>query len=148
MQYTNAKQGRTFVIRLEDGDVIHECIERFAMEKNITSAYFHGIGGVDKGSKLICGPEQGRAKDIKPMEVELDEVHEATGNGTVFPDSKEDARVHMHLSCGRGPHSLTGCIRKGVYVWHVFEVVLVELTDNNAQRLPDKATGFELLSPK
>ncbi|MFW6248487.1 MAG: PPC domain-containing DNA-binding protein [Bacteroidota bacterium] len=146
MQYTYAKQGRTFVIRLEDGDVIHECIERFVAEKNIASAYFYGIGGVDKGSNLICGPEQGRSQQIKPMEVLLSEVHEATGNGTVFPDSEGNARVHMHLSCGRGSNSLTGCIRKGVYVWHVFEIVLVELTDNDARRMPDEATGFELLS--
>lgn len=30
MKYSEAKQGRIFVIRLEDGDVIHEEIEKFA----------------------------------------------------------------------------------------------------------------------
>ena len=35
MKYSQAKQGRVFVIRLEDGDVIHEEIEKFAREKGI-----------------------------------------------------------------------------------------------------------------
>ena len=38
MKYLQAKQGRIFVIRLEDGDVIHEEIERFAREKGINVA--------------------------------------------------------------------------------------------------------------
>jgi predicted DNA-binding protein with PD1-like motif len=37
MKYTEAVQGRIFVIRLEDGDVLHEEIERLAEEKNISA---------------------------------------------------------------------------------------------------------------
>ena len=29
MKYSEAKQGRVFIIRLEDGDVLHESIEAF-----------------------------------------------------------------------------------------------------------------------
>lgn len=29
MKYSEAKQGRIFVIRLEDGDIVHEELERF-----------------------------------------------------------------------------------------------------------------------
>ena len=32
MKYSEAKQGRTFIIRLEDGDILHEKIEEFARE--------------------------------------------------------------------------------------------------------------------
>ena len=35
MKYSQAKQGRIFVIRLEDGDIIHQEIEKFAREKSI-----------------------------------------------------------------------------------------------------------------
>lgn len=38
MKYSQAKQRRIFVIRLEDRDVIHEEIERFAREKGIKAA--------------------------------------------------------------------------------------------------------------
>lgn len=37
MKYSEAKQGRTFVIRLEDGDIIHEEIEQFAKDHSINS---------------------------------------------------------------------------------------------------------------
>jgi len=30
MKYSEAKQGHIFVIRLEDGDIIHEAVENFA----------------------------------------------------------------------------------------------------------------------
>ena len=30
MKYSEAKPGRIFVIRLEDGDIVHEAIESFA----------------------------------------------------------------------------------------------------------------------
>jgi predicted DNA-binding protein with PD1-like motif len=53
----------------------------------------------------------------------------------------------MHLACGRSNDTVTGCVRTGVKVWHVMEVVLFELTGSSAKRVYDEATGFELLSP-
>lgn len=35
MKYSEAKQGRIFVIRLEDGDIVHEELERFAREQSM-----------------------------------------------------------------------------------------------------------------
>ena len=32
MKYAEARAGRIFVIRLEDGDIVHEAIEKFARE--------------------------------------------------------------------------------------------------------------------
>ena len=40
-----------------------------------------------------------------------------------------------------------GCVRRGVKIWHVLEVVLWELTHNSAQRRMEEASGFELLQP-
>ncbi len=60
MKYSQAKIGRIYVIRLEDGDIIHEEIEKFAREKSIKAAALIIIGGADEGSKLIVGPEHGR----------------------------------------------------------------------------------------
>ena len=37
MKYSQAEQGRTFVIRLEDGDVLHEKIEQFARKQFVFS---------------------------------------------------------------------------------------------------------------
>lgn len=147
MKYSSASKGRTFVIRLEDGDIIHESIEKFAKDMKIKAAFFNALGGVDKGSVLITGPKEGRGKKVIPMEYTLEETFEAQGTGTLIPEEKGDSTVHMHLSCGRKDKTITGCIRSGVKVWHVMEIILTELTDTTAMRKPDEATGFNLLIP-
>ena len=147
MKYSQAKQGRTFIIRLEDGDIVHEEIEKFAREKSIKAAALIILGGADKGSKLIVGPEHGRREPIIPMEHVLDNVHEIAGTGTIFPDENGKPVLHMHMACGRKTSSVTGCVRKGVKVWHVMEVILFELVDTTAIRAFEPTTGFELLRP-
>ena len=147
MKYSEAKQGRVFIIRLEDGDVLHESIETFAREHSIKAAALIVLGGADQGSKLVVGPEQGRSRPIVPLERILHNVHEVTGTGTLFPNAAGQPFLHMHLACGREEQTITGCVRRGIKVWHVMEVILWELTDTSAQRLPDQATGFDLLQP-
>ncbi|MDD5729288.1 MAG: DNA-binding protein [Victivallales bacterium] len=147
MKYSEAKPGRIFIIRLEDGEIIHEEIERFAREKSVNCAYLIALGGIDKGSRLVCGPADGRAEVIHPEVIELDNVHEVCGTGTLFPDSNGIPVLHLHLACGRNESTLTGCVRTGVKTWHVIEIVMVELLDCQAMRKLDKITGFELLHP-
>lgn len=147
MRYSQAKQGRIFIIRLEDGDIVHEEIEKFSREKSIKAAALIILGGADKGSKLIVGPEHGRREPIIPMEHILDNVHEIAGTGTIFPNEKGKPILHMHMACGRKTSSVTGCVRNGVKVWHIMEVILFELVDTTAVRAFEPTTGFELLKP-
>jgi len=147
MKFSEAKTGRVYIIRLEDGEILHEKIESFAKEKNITAAFLQLVGGIDKNSKLIVGPEDGRAATIVPMELSVDDVREVTGTGTLFPDDNGQPVLHVHIACGRNNHTITGCVRNGVIVWHVLEVVLIELLNCTARRMPDKETGFKLLQP-
>ena len=147
MQYSEAKQGRIFVIRLEDGDIVHDKIERFAREKSIGAAGLIIVGGADHGSKFVVGPEEGRATPVVPMEHVLDEVHEIAGVGTLFPDDEGNPVLHMHMASGRKSSTITGCIREGVRVWHVMEVIVFELTDTTGIRTHDSETGFKLLQP-
>ena len=147
MKYSQAEQGRVFVIRLEDGDIVHEEIERFAREKSISAAALIVIGGADTGSTLVVGPEHGRAEPVVPMEHVLDNVHEIAGTGTIFPNEQGEPVLHMHAACGRDTSTITGCVRKGVRTWHILEVVLFELVGSAAIRRLDAATGFALLEP-
>ncbi len=147
MKYSEAKQGRVFVIRLEDGDIVHEEIERFAQEKSIRSAALIVIGGADEGSRLVVGPEAGRAVPMVAMERALENVHEVAGTGTLFPDEAGTPMLHMHMACGREGKTVTGCIRQGVKVWQVMEVILFELVDSTGTRLHEPATGLKLLKP-
>ncbi|HEY3420505.1 MAG TPA: PPC domain-containing DNA-binding protein [Methanomassiliicoccales archaeon] len=147
MKYSEARQGRVFVLRLEDGEIIHEAVESFAEEKAIKAAAVIVLGGADKGSNLVVGPEDGRSEKIKPMKTVLGDVHEMTGTGTIFLDEEGVPKLHMHISTGRNERAITGCVRNGVKVWLVAEVVIFELIDSSATRKLDKATGFELLEP-
>ena len=147
MKYSQAKQGRIFVIRLEDGDIVHDAIERFAREQGIRAAALVIVGGADAGSRLVVGPENGRTEVIVPMTRQLGGVHEVAGTGTLFPDDADVPRLHMHMACGREDSTLTGCIREGVKVWHIMEVVVFELLDCTARRLAQPPMGWKFLVP-
>ncbi|MCP4756522.1 MAG: DNA-binding protein [Proteobacteria bacterium] len=147
MKYSTAKQGRVFVLRLEDGEVVHEEIERFAAEHAIAAATLIVVGGAGKGSKLVVGPENRDARPIDPMLHLLDDVHEIAGTGTLFPDEKGNPTLHMHLAAGRKDETITGCVRSGVVVWQIMEVILFELVDTSGKRSYDEALGFNLLVP-
>ena len=148
MKYSQARQGRIFVIRLEDGDIVHEEIERLAREEGVSAGFLTILGGADNGSALVVGPERSRGvSPVAPMRHMLDDAHEIAGTGTIFPDETGRPVLHMHMACGRTEKTVTGCIRDGVRVWQVMEAILVELLDTSAARMPDPATGFKLLKP-
>ena len=147
MKYSQAPQGRTFIIRLEDGEILHEEIEAFAAEHSVKAAALIALGGADAGSKLVVGPEEGRSKPVVPMELILNDVHEIAGVGTIFPDKDHNPVLHMHIASGRRDETITGCVRRGVKVWQIMEVILFELIDSSACRIFDEQTGFELLEP-
>jgi len=147
MKYSMAHPGRIFVIRLEDGEVIHEVIEDFAARQNIRAAGVLALGGADDGSALVVGPLEDRAIPVTPMEYLLKNTHEATGTGTIFPDENGHPILHMHMACGRRTETITGCVRAGVKVWRVMEVIIFELLDTPAVRATEPPTDFKLLQP-
>ena len=148
MKYSEARQGRIFVLRLEDGDIVHQAVETFAREKGISAAALVAVGGADHASTLVVGPEDGRALPVRAMRTVLGDVHEIAGVGTLFPDETGRPVLHMHMACGRERATVTGCGREGVVVWQVMEVILFELLDSPARRLLETELGFKLLWPE
>ena len=147
MIYSQADYGRIFVIRLEDGDILHHEIEKLAIKEGVSAAALIAVGGADKKSSLVVGPENGRSEKINPMQYITENVTEITGTGTLFPDSDGNPVLHMHIACGRNEKTVTGCVRNGVKVWHIMEIIMLELINTTAKREIDKATGFKLLQP-
>ena len=147
VKFAQANQGRIFVVRLEDGEILHEKIEEFAAAMGIRAAVLVAVGGADRGSTLVVGPEQGRALPVQPMERVLGGVHEITGTGTIFPDDSGKPVLHMHIACGRKDSAVTGCVRRGVKVWRVVELVLFEIDCPSARRVYDASVGFSMLEP-
>ena len=145
MKFSECKPGRIFAICLENGDIVHEEIEQFARDQAIEAASLIIIGGADKGSKLIVGPERGNELPVSSLEYVLENVHEVAGTGTLFPDQQGNPVLHLHMACGRNASTRTGCIRRGVRVWHIMEVILFELLESKGIRKFDAETGFTLL---
>jgi predicted DNA-binding protein with PD1-like motif len=135
------------VIRLEDGDIVHEAVEELARKEDVHAGFLVAVGGADRESRLVAGPKDGRAETIEPMTRLLENVYEIAGTGTLFPDDTGAPVLHMHMACGREAETITGCIRTGVRVWQVMELVLYEILDTRAKRLHDPATGLKLLEP-
>jgi predicted DNA-binding protein with PD1-like motif len=146
MKYCEARQGRIFIIRLEDGEIIHESLEKFAFEHGISSAVLIIVGGAQRGN-VVVGPSDPKARSIVPMLLPFSDVHELLGVGTIFLNENGYPISHIHGALGRNGDVIVGCLRKGVETWKVIEVVLIELTESDAIRKMNRSTGFELLDP-
>lgn len=145
MNYTEANLKRIFILRLHNDEILHEVIEKFAAEKQVKSALCFFLGGAQDKSKVVVGPKDGKAMPPEPMITLLKGVHEGLGVGTIFIDEEGKPKLHMHASFGRNENTVTGCVRKGVEVWQIGEVVILELAGGTAKREKNKETGFEFL---
>jgi len=139
--------GRVLVIRLEDGDVLHKCVELACKDNGISRGAVLALGGADRGSRMVVGPRDGRAEKIEPMLTQLAGESELAAVGTLFPDENGEPSLHMHASAGREGRSVTGCVRAGVKVWLIQEVIVLEILGTASKRVKDPRTGFHLLEP-
>ena len=145
MNFTEAKLNRIFILRLHQNERIHEEIEKFAKQKQVQSALCFFLGGAENDSKVVVGPKDSNAMPPQPMVTLLEGVHEGCGVGTIFINDAGEPKLHMHAAFGRNDKTITGCVRMGVEVWQIGEVVILELIGATARRKKNKQTGFEFL---
>jgi predicted DNA-binding protein with PD1-like motif len=144
MKASEGKIGRVFILRLEDKDVVPACIEKFALEKKIQCGHVILIGGIG-GGQIVSGP---RFSDVMPPDsllLPVDGAHEVVGLGIIAPDKVGKPVLHIHAALGRAGNTMTGCLRPGVTTWLIGEAIIYEITGTTAKRLPNKASGFELM---
>ena len=146
MKASQARIGRVFVIRLEDGDIVPTCIEQFAREQGVAVGVVVLLGGIG-GGQIVVGPRDSQAVPPEPMLLPVDGAHEVAAVGLLAPGPDGRSVLHIHGALGRSGQTMTGCLRPGVKTWLVGEAVLQELLDCPAQRVRDPATGFSLLEP-
>lgn len=144
MKASEGQTGRVFVIRLEDGDVVPDCLERFAEENGISTGHVVLIGGIG-GGEVVVGPRDSGIRPPEPMLLPVDGAHEVAGLGIIAPDESGRPVLHIHAALGRSGQTITGCLRPGVTTWLVGEAIIYEITGTSAARLPDKESGFNLL---
>ena len=144
MKATEGKIGRVFILRLEDGDMLPMCIEKFARDKHISVGQVIMVGGIG-GGQVVVGPRNSDEMPPEAMLLPLDGAHEVVSAGSIFPDENGNPVVHMHAALGRAGKTTTGCLRPGVNTWLVGEVFIYEILGTTAVRAMDKKSGFELL---
>jgi len=147
MKSTEGKIGRVFILRLEDGDIVPDCIEKFAAEKGVTHGHVVLVGGIG-GGQVVVGPRRTEQMPPEPMLLPLDGAHEVAGAGVLAPDESGKPVLHIHAALGRSGQTITGCLRFGVKTWLTCEAILYEITGAGATRVKDKASGFTLLETK
>lgn len=146
MRSAELRDGRVFVLRLEEGEVLHESVEAFCRDNCILNATVTAVGGVDAGSVYVSGPEYPIGDRIEPILCTLDAPCELTGTGTVFPDEDGNPIMHMHGSMGREGISHTGCFRVKMVVWLVMEVVIREMVGTGlVRKVSDNRIDAKLL---
>jgi len=146
MKACEGKLGRVFVLRLEDGDVVPDCIERFAQEKGVSAGHVVLVGGIGSG-QVVVGPRRSDEMPPEPVLLPVDGAHEVAGVGVLAPDESGTPVLHIHAALGRSGSTMTGCLRPGVTAWLVAEAVLYEILDADMMRVRDSDSGFLLLEP-
>ena len=147
MKVSEGRIGRVFVIRLEDGDVVPDCIEDFAGQQGVSVAQVIMVGGIG-GGQVVVGPRRSDQMPPEPMLLPVDGAHEVAAVGVLAPGENDKPILHIHAALGRSGGTLSGCLRPGVTTWLVAEVILLEILGSTAKRVADQATGFALLEPE
>ncbi len=146
MKASEGHIGRVFVIRLDDGDVVPECIERFARENGVSVGHVVLVGGIG-GGQIVVGPRHSNERPPDPMLLPVDSAHEVVGVGVLAPGEDGKPVLHIHAALGRSGQTMSGCLRQGVTIWLVGEVILYEILGAKAARVRDRESGLALLEP-
>ncbi len=144
MKACEGKPGRVFILRLEDGDIIPECIEHFAEENGISVGQVILVGGVGDG-EIVVGPRNSEERPPEPMLLPVTDAHEVLGVGIIAPGEDGKPILHIHAALGRSGKTMAGCLRPGVTTWLVGEVIIYEITGADVTRVTDEESGFALL---
>ena len=144
MRACQGQIGRVFVMRLEDGDIVPGCIERFAAEQGISVGHVVLIGGIG-GGEVVVGPRRSDEMPPEPMLLPVDGAHEVAGVGVIAPGEDGQPVLHIHAALGRSGKTTTGCLRPGVTTWVVGEAIIYEILGVGVARVMNETTGFALL---
>ena len=144
MKASEGKLGRIFVFRLEDGDVIPECIERFAEEKGVMAGYVNLLGGIG-GGQIVAGPTHSEQIPSEPILIPIKDAYEMLGVGVLAPNKEGKPVLHLHAALGRKKQTITGDPRYGITLRLVGEVILHEITGVSMARIKNEKSGLALL---
>lgn len=144
MRIAEGTIGRVFVISLEDGDRLPECVENLARDKGVKTGMAFLVGGIG-GGEIVTGPRDSAARPPEPIKRRIDGAHEISAVGVLASDESGKPVLHIHGAFGRGGETACGCLRTGVSTWLTGEMVLVEILGAPVVRAFDQNAGIAML---
>ena len=127
MKASQGKTGRVFMVRLEDGDVLPDCLQEFAAANAIMYGHVVLVGGIG-GGEVVAGPRRSDTMPPDPVQLPVDGAHEVVGVGIIAPDQDGQPVLHLcslsgNLSCTRyHQHTQsTTAEPEGQVVWAVLQ---------------------------
>lgn len=134
MEHFVAKEtGRTFLLRLDQGDMLLESVEALVAEENIKNAVVvSGIGTVDE-SVLHMVTSTG----YPPVEY-FDKKRELPIEVVSIQGVIADGVPHLHMMISTKDAALGGHLEHGCKTLYLAELVITEYTDLSLHRVPDE----------
>lgn len=127
-----SRAARHFVLVMETGDNLEQCIMEFAREHNVRSAYFSAIGALSGATLAWFSLEK---KDYEKIPVdEQVEVASLTGNIAMF---EGEPKLHIHAVVGKRDGTTVGGHVVEATVRPTLEVVLFELAEGIDRQMID-----------
>ena len=145
MEYTEAKRGRIFVARIDDGEDIIAELKNIIIKENIKAALVQLIGASSK-SKAVLGPHK-KEYPPNPYWWEFDDAREILATGIMAWD-EDEPKLNLHSGIGHHNEAKIGCIRTESTVYITIEAVIQEIIAPGLSRKPDERYNASLLSLK
>ncbi len=131
---------RSFIVVLDRGDEIKECLGRFAAAERLTAAQVTAIGAFERAVLLFYLWE---TKDYERIEVpEATEV--VSLNGDIVLDEHDKPYLHLHALLGRRDGSTVGGHLDSAVVRPTLEVMVTE-SPAHLRRRHDPESGLALI---
>lgn len=134
---------RTFVVILQTGDEVMDCLQKFAHEEGLSAAQITAIGAFER-AELAYFDWQTKAYQAIPID---EQVEVATLLGDIALDAQNKPSLHLHAVLGkRSGAAIAGHVATGV-VRPTLEIVVTETPEHLCRR-KDGQTGLALIDPE
>ncbi len=131
---------RTFVLVLETGDEVMECLQSFIFAEDITAAQITAIGAL---SDVVLKYFDWDKKDYLRIDLR-EQVEVASLIGDVAQSPSGDPTLHIHLVVGRRDGSAMAGHLGEAHVRPTLEVILTE-SPAHLRKVKDPETGLALI---
>lgn len=134
---------RTFVVVLDSGDEVRDCLSRFVEQEKLSAAQVTAIGAFERATFRFFDWE---TKSYEP--IHLDEQAEVLSlNGDVALDPSGGRKLHLHAVLGKRDGSAVGGDLDEARVRPTLEVIVTE-SPTHLRRVHDPKSGLALINPE